>query len=154
MLGDEVRKMTKTNKDFPNMMDGVTNENDITDIFADKYKTLYNSVSYNEHDLCRLSADIDSRIDDNYPNDANNPQQVPNITVQQVKNAVMELKQGKKEENGLYSNHFIHGKDRLIVLITLLFNLMLIHGIAPGDLLLGTMIPLIKNSRGKKTKFR
>ena len=150
VLWDEVRKMTKTNKDFPNMMDGVTNENDITDIFAGKYKTLYNSVSYNKHDLCRLSAEIDSRIDENYPNDANNSHQVPNITVQQVKNAVLELKQGKKEENGLYSNHFMHGTDRLIVLITLLFNCMLIHGIAPDDLLLGTMIPLIKNSRGKK----
>ena len=44
----------------------------------------------------------------------------------------------------------MHGTDRLIVLITLLFNCMLIHGIAPDDLLLGTMIPLIKNSRGKK----
>ena len=27
---------------------------------------------------------------------------------------------------------------------------MLIHGIAPDELLLGTMIPLIKNSRGNK----
>ena len=27
---------------------------------------------------------------------------------------------------------------------------MLVHGIAPDDLLLGTMIPLIKNSRGNK----
>ena len=39
-LWDEVRKMTKTNKDLPNMMDGITNEKDITDIFAGKYKTL------------------------------------------------------------------------------------------------------------------
>ena len=62
----------------------------------------------------------------------------------------MELKQGKKEENGLYTNHFINGTDRLFILITLLFNCMLIHGIAPDDLLLGTMIPLIKNSRGNK----
>ena len=35
-------------------------------------------------------------------------------------------------------------------MITLLFNCMLTHGIAPDDLLLGTMIPLIKNSRGNK----
>ena len=27
---------------------------------------------------------------------------------------------------------------------------MFIHGVAPNDLLLGTMIPLIKNSRGNK----
>ena len=35
-------------------------------------------------------------------------------------------------------------------MITLLFNSMLVHGIAPDDLLLGTMIPLIKNSRAAK----
>ena len=55
ILWDEVRKMTKANKDLPNMMDGVTNENDITDIFASNYKTLYNSVSYNKHDLHRIA---------------------------------------------------------------------------------------------------
>ena len=149
VLWDEVRKMTKANKDLPNMMDGVTNENDITDIFASNYKTLYNSVSYNKHDLHRLSTEIDSRIDENYPNYTDNSYN-RTITVQEVKNAVLELKQGKKEENGLYSNHFINGPDRLIVLITLLFNCMFIHGVAPDDLLLGTMIPLIKNSRGNK----
>ena len=35
-------------------------------------------------------------------------------------------------------------------MITLLFNSMLIHGIAPAELLLGTMIPLIKESRASK----
>ena len=35
-------------------------------------------------------------------------------------------------------------------MITLLFNSMLSHGTAPDELLLGTMIPLIKNSRGNK----
>ena len=35
-------------------------------------------------------------------------------------------------------------------MITLLFNCILTHGIAPDELLLGTMIPLIKNSRGNK----
>ena len=77
------------------MMDGVTNENDITDIFASNYKTLYNSVSYNKHDLHRLSTEIDSRIDENYPNYTDNSYN-RTITVQEVKNAVLELKQGKK----------------------------------------------------------
>ena len=69
------------------------------------------------------------------------------ISVQEVKDALGKLKLGKKEENGLYSNHFVNGPNRLIVTIKLLFNSMLIHGIAPDDLLLGTMIPLIKNKR-------
>ena len=65
-------------------------------------------------------------------------------------NAIDPLKQGKKEENGLYSNHFKHGTHRLTIILTLFFNCMLVHGIAPDELLLGTMIPLIKDTRGNK----
>ena len=67
-----------------------------------------------------------------------------------MKDAIYKLKRGKKEENGLFSNHFKFGTERLFVMITLLFNCILTHGIAPDELLLGTMIPLIKNSRGNK----
>merc|ERR1712121_375112 len=60
------------------------------------------------------------------------------------------LKNDKKEENGLNSNHLKHASDRLVVIITLLFNSMLSHGMAPDELLLGTMIPLIKDGRLSK----
>ena len=150
VLWDEVRKYSKSNNDLPNGMDGHSKVEEITDTFTDKYNTLYNSVSYTEHDLNKLTTDIESRIDISYPNINDISNKTPSISLQEVKNAILELKQGKKEENGLYSNHFINGTDRLFVLITLLFNCMLIHGIAPDELLLGTMIPLIKNSRGNK----
>ena len=68
----------------------------------------------------------------------------------ELKNALTKLKLGKKEESGLFSNHLIYGSDRLIIMITLLFNSMLVHGIAPDELILGTMIPLIKDSRASK----
>merc|ERR1711888_135129 len=93
---------------------------------------------------------IDARIDNGCPNNANLSDHSHSITVQEVKDAICKLKQVKKEENGLYSNHFKYGTQRLYIMITLLFNCMLTHGIAPDDLLLGTMIPLIKNSRGNK----
>ena len=91
-----------------------------------------------------MASDIESCIDNSGSN------QIQNISVQNVKDGINKLKLGKKEENGLFSNHFIYGSDRLLVVISLLFNSMLIHGIALDDLLLGTMIPLIKNSRGSK----
>lgn len=150
VLWDEVRKYSKSNNDLPNGMDGHSTVEEINDIFSDKYDTLYNSVSYNEHDLNKLKTEIDSRIDNSYPNIKDISIKTPSITLQEVKNPMLELKQGKKEENGLYSNHFINGTDRLFVLIILFFNCMLIHGIAPDELLLGTMIPLIKNNRGNK----
>ena len=150
ILWDEVRNMSKTNNMLPNTMDGLSSPEEITNIFANKYKILYNSVSYNKQDMDKLSADINTNIINDCTSATKSSNHPHSITVQQVKEAIGKLKQGKKEENGLYSNHFKYGTERLYVMITLLFNCILTHGIAPDDLLLGTMIPLIKNSRGNK----
>ena len=138
--GMKSKKMSKTNNNLPTTIDEKNEVEEISHIFAEKYDTLYNSVSYNLNDLNRLTKDIARRIDNSCANRSHT------ITVKQVKDALVKLKLGKKEENGLSSNHFIYGSDRLIVMITLLFNSMLVHGIAPDDLLLGTMIPLIKTA--------
>ena len=122
----------------------MTEVEEISNMFAEKYDTLYNSVSYSHDDLNKLTNVIDARIDSGCTNHSHI------ITVKEVKDALSKLKLDKKEDCGLSSNHFIYGRDRLVVLITLLFNSMLVHGIAPDDLLLGTMIPLIKNSRAIK----
>ena len=128
-------------------MDGHTDIGEISDIFAEKYKSLYNSVGYNSQELDILIKEIEQRIDTGCPISSNH---VHTLTVQDVKEAARLLKSGKIEENCLYSDHFKAGSDRLFVMLTLLFNCMLVHGIAPDDLLLGTMIPLIKNARGNK----
>ena len=150
VLWDEVRKMSKTNDELPNVMDDHSSVEEITDIFANKYDILYNIVNYNTDDMKRLSDNIDARIENGCNENGVTNDHTHTITVQEVKDAICQLKQGKKEENGLYSNHFKYGTQRLYIMITLLFNCMLTHGIAPDDLLLGTMIPLIKNSRGNK----
>ena len=38
--------MTKFKDELPSMMDGHTGTDEISKIFADKYETLYNTVSY------------------------------------------------------------------------------------------------------------
>ncbi len=136
--------MSKTNNNLPSFIDGITGIEEISDIFADKYDALYNSVSYSQNDLSILMRNIDTQITNVCPNHSHT------ITVKEVKNALAKLKLGKKEESGLFSNHLIYGSDRLIIMITLLFNSMLVHGIAPDELILGTMIPLIKDSRASK----
>ena len=146
-LWKEVKKIYGTNNKLPNAMDGHTDADEISDIFAEKYKSLYNSVGYHSHELDRLIKDIEQRIDIDCPISSSHAH---TITVHEVKEAARSLKSGKMEENCLYSNHFKAGSDRLFVILTLLFNCMLVHGIAPDDLLLGTMIPLIKNPRGNK----
>ena len=142
VLWDEVRKMSKSSHELPSMMDGIAGTEEIANIFGNKYKTLYNLVGYNPQNMKNLENKIESLIKGH----CEKPSKT--LSVQEVKNGIEKLKLGKKEENGLFSNHLVHGSDRLIVIITLLFNSMLIHGIAPDDLLTGTMIPLIKDRRG------
>ena len=129
VLWDEVKKMSKTSNNLPNIIDDKTEVEEISNIFAEKYDTLYNSVSYSLNDLDRLKKDINGHIENKCANHSHT------ISVKAIKDALSMLKLGKKEENGLFSNHFIYGSDRLIVMITLLFNSMLVHGIAPDDLL-------------------
>ena len=150
ILWDEVRKMTKTNNKLPKRMDGATEPSDITNIFNNKYESLYNAVGYSINDLSRLSAEINTRIENGCKDNLNINNHKPKINMKDVENALDSLKQDKKEENGLNSNHFRHGTKRLNIILALFFNSLLVHGIAPDELLLGTMIPLIKDTRGKK----
>ena len=149
-LWNEVKKMTKTNNRLPNIMDGKTGPVDITNIFTNKYENLYNTVGYSSQDYNRLSAEINSRIKNECKVNPYNKYHSHTITMNDVVNAIDDLKQGKKEENGLYSNHFKHGTKRMMIILALFFNSMVVHGIAPDEMHLGTMIPLIKDTRGKK----
>ena len=149
-LYDEVRKLSKSNNELPCMMDGQKGIEEIAEIFGDKYEALYNSVSYNNHDMNKIYKEIETRIENGCPDSHIQSNHAHSITVKEVKEAAMMLKLGKKEENGLFSNHFKYGSERLYIILTLLFNSMLSHGIAPDELLLGTMIPLIKDGRMSK----
>ena len=136
------------------MMDRQNDPADITNIFSGKYRSLYNSVGYNAHAMRRLTEEINTRIKVGCSENPESKDHIHTISVKNIMNAIDALKQGKKEENGLYSNHFKHGTKRLSIILTLFFNSMLVHGMAPDELLLGTMIPLIKDTRGKKTVLR
>ena len=58
------------------------------------------------------------------------------------------MKLGKSDrEEGLVSDDFINGTMLLQVLITCLFNCMLVHGVCPDTMFCGTMIPIPKDKR-------
>ena len=101
VLWDEVKKMTKTNNKLPNIIDDHNNPIDITNVFSDKYKTLYNSVGYKINEMRRLTDEINSRIDLECADNHKSKDHSHTINVKGVMNAIDALKQGKKEENGL-----------------------------------------------------
>ncbi len=55
------------------------------------------------------------------------------------------LKHGKTDgTEGLYSDHLINRCGSLYVYLIMIVNAMLIHGISPESMLLGTMVPIPK----------
>ncbi len=62
--------------------------------------------------------------------------------------AINHLKYGKSDENeGLWSDHLIHGTHNLYVMLTFLFNMVLVHCIGNKLMFLYTMVPIPKNKK-------
>ncbi len=65
--------------------------------------------------------------------------------------SVAHLKQGKTDgEEGLMFDNIIHGTYSLYVLLTIVFNAMLIHGVSLDSMILmilSTMVPIPKNKK-------
>ncbi len=77
-----------------------------------------------------------------------NDHQNYSVNVHDVVKAINHLKYGKSDgKECLWSNHLIHGTHNLYVMLTLLFNMMLVHGICSKLMLLGTMVPIPKNKK-------
>ena len=146
-LWQEVKQSKQTNKSVPNIMDNVTGAKNIINLFTNKFRNLYNSVGFNIEDLEILCTNINNKIKEKHNNFKVDFNYKFLISVQDVKDAIFKLKPDKKEENGVNMNHFKLGSHRLIVVLSLLFNCMLVHGVAPDELMTGIMSPLIKDAR-------
>ena len=101
---------------------------------------LYNSVPSDNGEMISIDTEINNRVEDGVT--------VYNICVDDIVVCVRRLKLGKSGgEEGLSSHHIINGPRLLYVLLTMVLNSMLIHGVSPESMLVGTMIPIPKDRR-------
>ena len=120
---------------------GVNTTNCIYSVSYDKdeFLTLQNENGRNIEMYC---------IDDNVNNISSNHVHVHThaINVEHVSNTITHLKSENSDNiEDLTSDNFRNGTHLLNVDISLLFPIILSHGIAPAGLLLSTMVPLIRN---------
>ena len=151
-LWSEVNKVRNKKFTFSNNIDDIQGDDNIAELFSEKYAILYNSVTYEQtvmDELLRTNEkDVKSHCvsatDDNYIH-------THVINVDQVTSAVHKLKSGKFDcIDDLLSDNFKNGILHLFNIISLLFTAMLNHGVAPTGLLLSTLFPIPKNKRGNK----
>ena len=142
----EVRKMKGVKAHLANTVDDITGEDNICDLFSEKYETLLNSVSYNVDEMSCILNSIDNNIMSSCCNNSCHSNHV--ICTSEVIDAIKELKPNKSDGNeGCQSDHLIHGTCRLHVLLSQLFTCMLKHGYAPESFLLSTITSIPKNKR-------
>ena len=121
-LWAEVRKIKGRNKFQPSSIDGIVNEEDIARCFSLRYNDLYISVPSDNGEMISIDTEINNRVKDGVT--------AYNICVDDTVKGVRRLKLGKSDgEEGLSSNHIINGPRLLYVLLTMVFNSMLIHGV-------------------------
>ena len=103
----EVKRACSKKVFYPGMVDDVVGEQDIAAVFAEKFDTLYNCVSYNTNDMNVLKNDIDNAmyemrkfncIHDNH-----------SISTMDVRTSLTKLQSSKSDgSTQVLSDHFIH----------------------------------------------
>ncbi len=65
------------------------------------------------------------------------------ISVHDVTTAVLHLNKGQTDgHEGLCSDNIINAPHSLFVMLTLIYNAMLVHGLSPDSMILGTIVPI------------
>jgi hypothetical protein len=119
----EVKKVRGGQGSLPTNIDGTLGKENICNLFSTKYKTLYNSVSYNTHDMDNLMADISQRIANECCSE--DCKHWHECTVTDIENAIRCLNGGKADGDFVQStDHIIHGTKKLSTMLSLLFKSM------------------------------
>ena len=142
---NEVRVMRGKSCKYPSVVDNVEGKEEIAELFASKFKSVFNSVGYDDTSLRGLYDECNVSL-----NDISDVSKLL-MSTEDVKKCISKLKSGKSDGNaGLFSDNFIFGSEKLFLYLKNLFNLMIVHGVSPDNMLIGTMIPIPKNKKVNK----
>lgn len=142
----EVKRKACKSHNSPNIVDNAQGDSAIGDMFSQKYRDLYNCVSYNENEMDELLQEMSDSVSTQCQSGNCYCDHV--ITVDDVKDAVGKLKSDKADANeDVRSDHIINGSDELYVHISLLFSSMLSHSTAPIEMLLSALVPIPKDRK-------
>ena len=143
----EVKRFNKTSQHVASIVDGCNNPNDIADIFHKKFETLYTSVPYNVADMEAIKLEVKSRITQDLAK-LQETRKLP-INSRDIAELTTLLKSNKYDGHlGLSTDCIIFGSDRLYVYLAMLYNCILLHGLVPTELQVGTMSPIPKSRSG------
>ena len=136
-LFSEAKRMKgRSNINVP-CVDECMDDETIAEMFGSKYERLYNSVPYDVNEMNDIKVTLDLMLEKESCKYS--------VSVENVIDAISHLKRGKGSgSEELYSDHLINAPHLLYVMLSILFNAMLVHGFSPDSMILGTMVPIPK----------
>ena len=142
----KVRSINREDKKLPSSINDISGEENISELFKNKYSELYNSVSYKEQDMLQHLEMLNKNLHQTCV--TGNCYSNHTININDVKKAISVLKKGKRDGNcEMSSEHLIFGTNLLLVHISMLFQGMFNHGFSPSGFLESVILPIPKNKR-------
>lgn len=136
----EVKKVHGTASRSASSIDGLSDDQEIADHFANTYEHLFNSVGHSDADLINVKNETDQLC---------TVQNTPFLSVNEIVKYISILKSYKCDGDiGFNSSHIINGTMKLNVILTSLYNAMLVHGVSPDIMSRATIRPLVKDKLG------
>ena len=142
----ETKKMLSGKKPSINSVDGACNPEDISEVFASKYETLFQGTPTDPVELQSLYQTIKSGV-------TADEQSYSSVNVNDVLDALKDIKLGKHDgKYSLTSDHVVNSSRRFLVILSILMASMLVHGYNAADLLSSTIISIPKDARGDMSR--
>ena len=137
----EVKRIKGNAKKIPGMVDNVSGDKNISELFASKFSTLYNCVGYDNSVMSTIAEKVSYNLKESCVD-------ASLFSQEELSAAIKNISLGKSDGNvGVYSDHIVHGKECLLPYLVKLFNCMITHGYSPDQMNVGTMIPIPKGKR-------
>ena len=152
----EIKKKSKGAQASACYVDDACGDEEIGQLFSDRFNQLYNSVSFEQQDMNELLRKVDVAKSQHCSQGSCycNHQ----VNARDVYKAIGSLKAAKSDIcEGITSDCFIYACDELLIHIALLLNVMIVHSYAPEPFLCATIIPIPKNvrkSRNDSSNYR
>ena len=138
LFGKEIKCINKNSNPVSNSINGISGDNQIVDMWKTHYSDILNcnSDEKNKHHVTNFTSSISPQTN------------LLRITPDNVKDATLSMKMGKSAGlDKLRAENLIFAGGRLIVLLSILFNLILIHGCVPTGLMETVIVPIIKDKK-------
>ena len=134
----EIKRIKACSATVSNSIDGISDTVNISRLFADKYRDLYTSVTYDKNEMQCIRTDLNKAL-------CCNTYSMEHVSVSDVREAVSHLNAHKRDGcTGLESDHIINAGDDCLMHVAQLLNTIISHGALPDSFLNSTIIPIPK----------